>query len=150
MASDEYWQSWSPHAQATMKLAAGIAALSALALCGCQKSGFDQIGTSGHGRYVGVGHYSPGPMWTQIAHADQPKDPAGARITDDDQVIIVMDSNTGEVRQCGNLSGVCVEMNPWSRPVAASQSAPVSLSKHAGELGQGAQDAPAAGETPPH
>ncbi|HEX4741696.1 MAG TPA: hypothetical protein VH353_10225, partial [Caulobacteraceae bacterium] len=82
----------------------------------------------------------PGLMWLQIAHADQPKDPAGSRISDDDQIIIVMDSNTGEVRQCGNLSGVCVAMNPWSKPVAASQTAPVLLAKHSGGPGQAAQD----------
>jgi hypothetical protein len=123
-----------------MRLVLGIATLSVLVLSGCQKSGFDQIGASGHGRYVGVGHYSPGLMWLQIAHADQPKDPAGSRISDDDQIIIVMDSNTGEVRQCGNLSGVCVAMNPWSKPVAASQTAPVLLAKHSGGPGQAAQD----------
>jgi hypothetical protein len=133
-----------------VRLLVGIAAVSALALSGCQKGALDQIGTSGHGRYVGVGHYSPGPVWAQIAHADQPKDPAGSRLGDDDQIIVVMDSNTGEVRQCGNLSGVCVAMNPWSRPVAASQTAPVLLAKHADQLGKAAQDATASSETPSH
>lgn len=133
-----------------MRLIAGIAALSALALSGCQKGPFDQIGAAGHGRYVGVGHFAPGPIWTQIAHADQPKDPAGSRLGDDDQIIVVMDSNTGEVRQCGDLSGVCVAMNPWSKPVAASQTAPVLLTKHADQLEQAPQGAAAASEAPSH
>jgi hypothetical protein len=133
-----------------MRLLAGIAALSALTLSGCQKGPFDQIGAAGHGRYVGVGHYTPGPVWTQIAHADQPKDPAGSRLGDDDQIIVVMDSNTGEVRQCGDLSGVCIAMNPWSKPVTASQTAPVLLAKHADQLERAPQAAPAASGTQPH
>lgn len=128
-----------------------IVAVSALALSGCQKGVHDQLGTSAHGRYVGVGHYSPGSAWTQIAHADQPKDPAGSRLADDDQIIIVMDSNTGEVRQCGDLSGVCVAMNPWSKPVASPQTAPVLLAKHAGQPGQAAKgDAKAEPSAPSH
>ena len=133
-----------------MRLVVGIAALAGLALSGCQERALDQIGASGHGRYVGVGHYTPGPIWTQIAPANLPKDPAGSRLGDDDQIIVVMDSNTGEVRQCGNLSGVCVTMNPWSRPIAASETAPVLLTKHADQLGKAEQGATTASEAPSH
>jgi hypothetical protein len=128
-----------------MKVVAGVLVLAAaLALAGCKKGGaFDMAGASSHSRYVGVGHYSPGPMWPQVAHADQPKDAARARLTDDEQIIIVMDSRTGEVRQCGNFSGVCITMNPWSKPVADAQAVPVTLGKHADELSSEAQPATA-------
>ena len=36
------------------------------------------------------------------------------RCDDDEQVIVVVDSQTGEIRQCGNLSGHCIGMNPWA------------------------------------
>jgi hypothetical protein len=101
-------------------------------LAACERAN-DGLGGSGvsRGRYVGVGHYSPGQMWTQIAGVPSSKDPAAARPDDDEQVIIVMDSLTGEVRQCGNLSGRCVGLNPWSKGAAG---APIALMKHAEEL----------------
>ena len=55
-----------------------------------------------------------------------------------------MDSATGELRQCGNLSGHCIGFNPWSRPLGSGQSAPVLLLKHAQQL----QDEAAAAENP--
>lgn len=113
--------------------------LAALALCGCHKRAAEQPESAGRGRYVGVGHYAPGPAWTKIAHPDQANDPAQARLSDDDQVIVVMDSDTGEVRQCGDLSGVCVAMNPWSRPVAASRAAPVQLTRPGDQAGEAAK-----------
>lgn len=117
-----------------MKLMIGIATGAALALSGCGKRAIDPPGGPPHGRYVGVGHFSPGPVWAEIAHATQPKDDAAARLKDDEQIIVVMDSETGEVRQCGNLSGVCVAMNPWSKPVAPSETAPVLVAKHADQI----------------
>ena len=96
-------------------------------------------------RYEGIGIYHPGEMWSQIAvaepskatpppGADAPKPSAAATLKDDDEVIVVVDNRTGELRQCGNLSGVCVSMNPWAKPLAASQNAPLTLTKHAEEL----------------
>jgi hypothetical protein len=73
-------------------------------------------------------------MWTQIVRGDAVNAPAAARPADDEQVIIVVDSTTGEIRQCGNLSGQCIAMNPWAKPLAASQAAPLPLTKHAEEL----------------
>jgi len=106
-----------------------------LCATGCAKRPDEAAADSSYrGRYVGVGIYSPGTMWTQIVVANQPKDPAASKLNDDDQVIVVLDSNTGELRQCGNLSGYCIGMNPWSKPLGASQMAPLPVSKHAEEL----------------
>ncbi|MEO6040308.1 MAG: hypothetical protein ABIP41_00215 [Croceibacterium sp.] len=58
-----------------------------------------------------------------------PSDPAAATIADDEHVIVVVDSITGEVRQCGDHSGYCVAMKPWS-----GGSSPAMLSKHAADL----------------
>jgi hypothetical protein len=78
------------------------------------------------GRYVGIGIYPPGAMWQRLAGVEQSHDAAGATLDDDEQVIVVVDSQTGEVRQCGNLSGHCIRMNPWS----AQPAAPAGLVQH--------------------
>jgi hypothetical protein len=103
-----------------------LAAIVYLALAGCSKApdASDRF-ASAHGRYLGVAVYAPGPGWLRIA---QPTTSAGtnaAALRDDEQVIVVVDSVTGEVRQCGNLSGFCVAMNPWA--VAHPTGAPVPL-----------------------
>jgi hypothetical protein len=119
----------------------------ATALAGCQKAA-EGLGSSAgaRGRYLGVGHYAPGPMWSQLAAA-APKTPPAARLADDEQVIVVVDSLTGEVRQCGNLSGFCIGMKPWAAALPAAQLAPTQLSRHAAELSAAPQD-PAA-QIPP-
>lgn len=131
-----------------MKRSSGALVLAALALCGCHRRAAEPPEAAGRGRYVGVGHYAPGPAWARIAQADQANDPARARLGDDDQVLVVMDSDTGEVRQCGNLSGVCVALNPWSRPVAASRLAPVQLTRPADRSGQPTKGDDKAATTP--
>lgn len=80
-----------------------------------------------HGRYVGVGIYAPGPGWARMVAPKPPTDPAAAHIADDEHVVVVVDSRTGEIRQCGDLSGYCVGMNPWSKALGASQTMPVRL-----------------------
>jgi hypothetical protein len=111
----------------------GLAGL--LFIIGCAKrSDTTAADSSRRGRYVGVGIYSPGAMWSQIVVANQSKDPSESKLNDDDQVIVVLDSNTGELRQCGNLSGYCIGMNPWAKPLGASQIAPLPVAKHAEEL----------------
>ena len=126
------------------------AAIAALSLGGCQKkaeSPAEAAGTlhapHGKGRYIGVGIYSPSRMWAQIvvADADAPKDPAAALPVEDNEIIVVLDSNTGDLRQCGNLSGACIVMNPWAKPLAASHVAPVLLGKHAAQLDEEAEAA---------
>jgi hypothetical protein len=112
----------------------------ALALCACNRpAGSALFGQGPHGRigrYAGVGLYPAGSMWSQLAAAAAPKDAAAARVTDDEQVIVVIDSQTGELRQCGNLSGYCIGLNPWAKPLATTQAAPAPLLKHAAELAQ--------------
>lgn len=89
-------------------------------------------GASRPARYAGIGIYVPGTQWTKQVQAQQTKasDPA-AKPTDDEQVIVVVDSRTGEVRSCGNLSGYCIGMNPWKTPLPAGQAAPVNLIREA-------------------
>jgi hypothetical protein len=108
--------------------------VAATALTGCQKA-TEGLGSAGgpRGRYLGVGHFAPGPMWSQLA-APAPKTPSAARLADDEQVIVVIDSQTGEVRQCGNLSGFCIGMKPWAAALPAAQLAPAQVAKHAAEL----------------
>jgi hypothetical protein len=84
------------------------------------------------GRYVGIGIYSPNAMWQRLAGAVRSEDQAAATLRDDEQVIVVVDSQTGEIRQCGNLSGHCIRMNPWS-----GQPAPARVIEHRAELEQG-------------
>jgi hypothetical protein len=120
-------------------LVAGAVVL--LFMAGCSKpSGMLAGGAPSHqGRFEGVGIYSPGRMWEQLVRAGSPTDAVASTLKDDEQVIVVIDSRTGEVRQCGNLSGYCVSMNPWTKPLAASQQAPLPLLKHSEQLDQEAE-----------
>jgi hypothetical protein len=109
-------------------------AVAALSLGGCQKApggAASSLTPQSKGRYVGVGLFPAGRMWEQVVVADPAKDSA-ARPADDEEIIVVLDSTTGELRQCGNLSGACIGMNPWAKP--ASQMAPTALVKHAQQL----------------
>jgi hypothetical protein len=110
----------------SMSRSFAIAAVGLFALAGCQKPA-PEGGAGTHDRYLGVGVYAPGPMWGQIARSGAPADAAAATLKDDEQVIVVVDSKTGEVRQCGNLSGFCIEMNPWS---SAAPPTPIAVLKH--------------------
>jgi hypothetical protein len=117
-------------------------AVAAIGLSGCSKKIEAIFGGGGHGRYQGVGLYPAGEIWSQMVVAEPPKDTAASRTNDDEQVIVVIDSTTGELRQCGNVSGHCIGMNPWSKALGSSQMAPIPLGKHADQL---AQEAAAAG-----
>ena len=110
-----------------------------LILAGCDRhGGVSGPGHHGGGRYQGIGIYPADPLWPNLVANEANKDQARALRADDGQIIVVVDTQTGEVRQCGNLSGYCVAMRPWSGPLGADRSAPVSLSKHAGEVANGA------------
>lgn len=129
-----------------MRVMLGLLAVTGLALGGCQKmsEAGPTVASSPRGRFVAVGTYTPGQVW---AHLARPKpteapDPAAARLDDDEQIIVVMDSATGELRQCGNLSGHCLALNPWAKD-ASTQGAPATLLKHAQELNREAAVAPA-------
>ena len=79
-----------------------------------------------HGRYVGVGIYAPTRPWTQMV-AQKTSDRGAATLADDQAIIVVTDSVTGEVRACGDMTGYCIAMNPWR---VGSQTAPVKLAEH--------------------
>ena len=118
-------------------LALAAATLVTLSVGGCQKANEKPPIAAGgaRGRYVGVGIYSPGQMWVQLVHSASPApDPAAATLDDDEQIIVLLDSATGEFRQCGNLSGHCIGLNPWTKPQAKGQTLPAALLKHAQEL----------------
>lgn len=114
------------------------AALLGASLLGCARAEDDGAGGGGRGRYAGAGVYPAGRMWSQMAVAKAGADPASARLGDDEQVIVTVDSRTGELRQCGNLSGYCVRSDPWTAAPSA-----VRLRRHADEL-----DREAAGPRP--
>ena len=127
----------------------GLVAMAGLAVAGC-KGSVNAPSASHHGRYVGVGIYAAGTGWSRMVLAAPPADTAAARTTDDDQVIVVVDSDTGEIRQCGDLTGYCVGMNPWTKALTTGQTAPVKLNSHATEAGwPAAAPAPAAESAAP-
>jgi hypothetical protein len=116
-----------------------VALILALAatLAGCQKAeeaASDPGKAGARGRYVGVGIYAPGRLWAELAQPPPatPDAPA-ANLDDDDHVIVVVDTATGELRQCGNLSGHCLTSNPWAKTTSI-QPAPAKLLKHLGDL----------------
>ena len=127
----------------------GVAGMVVVAVGGCKKNAASDTGwfglssDQGHGRYAGIGIYSPGPEWAKMIAAQQPQDTPAARLVDDSAVIVVVDSHTGEVRGCGDMTGYCVGMNPWKAPLPASQLAPVSLTDHA-KASDAGSSAPAA------
>jgi hypothetical protein len=102
---------------------------SAVVLAGCTRS-MSEAGAH-HGRYLGIGVYAAGEAWSRMTVPAPPGKPMAARIADDEHVIVVVDSDTGEIRQCGDMSGYCTGMNPWSKALLASQQAPVDLAKRA-------------------
>ena len=119
-----------------------LLSLALVVLGGCHRGSYwNEAGN--RGRYQGVGLYNADRMWAHLAGVSAPIDHAAARLTDDTQVIVVVDSQTGELRQCGNLSGHCVGMNPWAGQVRPT---PQLLSKHAEELPANGGDEPAASD----
>ena len=99
-------------------------------LAGCGGPASDGLGPQQGGRYAGIGLYSPGDMWQRLVVAERPDDNMAANLRDDEVVIVVVDSRTGEVRQCGNLSGHCITMNPWAAPLGRDRALPVNLTEH--------------------
>ena len=113
-----------------------VAVAIAAGLGGCVKKSDSEAAdeASNHGRYVGIGTYYAGRLWQKMVGADNVKDAAAAKLVDDDQIIVVVDSRTGEVRQCGNMTGYCTGLNPWLKPLSAAQAAPVKLTVHEDQL----------------
>lgn len=107
-----------------------------LVLAGCHSERSSPDRMARHGRYSGIGLFSPSALWSKLALDDASTDRAAATTADDDMIVVVMDSNTGEVRECGNYSGRCVSLNPWSKAIARKQQAPVALTGHAAGLAE--------------
>jgi hypothetical protein len=111
-----------------------VLALSA-GLCACNKMPADSATMADGpfsspqkpGRYLGVGIYTPGQAWSHLVQAQQEPQAGDARLRDDQAIIVVMDSRTGEVRSCGDLTGYCIGMNPWGSPLVESRRTPVTL-----------------------
>ncbi len=124
----------------------GAVLLAAVALSGCKKGPaewFDGDEGHGHGRYAGIGIYNPGAPWQRMAAAQLAKESPAARTVDDQAIIVVVDSTTGEVRGCGDMTGYCIGMNPWNARLTAAQLAPVTLTSHARPIDEtGAPAAP--------
>jgi hypothetical protein len=122
-----------------MRPAILVASACSLLLLGCQKQApvmGDANSPKSPGRFAGIGVFDAGRLWQQMATPSapgQPKDPAAATLQDDEHVIVVVDSHTGEVRQCGDHSGYCVAMNPWSGTAVPSV-LPAKMIKHEVDL----------------
>jgi hypothetical protein len=112
-----------------MKSAAALIVLAALGLGACNGPIGGAESTAARGRYVGVGIYGPGAAWTHMA-AEREQDAAAAKQADDQVIIVVTDSQTGEIRACGDMTGFCIGMNPWRTPMATGQIAPIRLTAH--------------------
>jgi len=123
---------------------AALIAASLLGLTGCHGESTTPLSGPHHGRYAGIGLFSPGKVWAHL-QGETTKDPAAAKPEDDDAVIVVVDSDTGEMRECGNYSGLCVSMNPWTKAIAPQRHTPVAVNAHAAELEQPTENA-----TPSH
>jgi hypothetical protein len=105
-------------------------------LAGCSPADVDDASGNGqkNGRYVGLGIYSAGALWRHIKGIDPAKDPATARLKDDEHIIVSVDTQTGEVRQCGAHSGFCTTLNPWKTAILPGQHLPVRLDTHSDDL----------------
>ncbi len=125
-----------------MKRFGSVAGLigTAMLLTGCEDR-TDSQRSSRDGRYIGIGTYSAGELWSKMVQTGQPRDAAAATTADDEHVIVVVDSQTGEIRECGDYSGRCVSMNPWTKAIAPEQITPVKLAKHASDLAAEAEEA---------
>jgi hypothetical protein len=111
-----------------------LGVIAVLLVGGCHPGGTST--RPSHGRYEGVGLYPANQMWAQMIHPTVAGDPATTKLDDDEQIIVTVDSQTGEVRQCGNLTGYCVAMNPWAGSLGTPQTAPLHVKKHAEQLMQ--------------
>jgi len=118
--------------------------LMALSVSGCRRlADDDPAGQAGRTGYVGIGIYAPSVAWQRLVQgkAQANPNPASARTVDDQAVIVVQNSRTGDIRACGDMTGYCIGMNPWAKP--PGQITPVSLAAHPPtEAGQAAADKP--------
>ncbi len=117
-----------PRAGAVRAVAVGLLAM--LGACSRRMEGPPQA----QGHYAGVGVFAAGRAWPALsAGAGARPDVAG--LADDETIVAVTDTRTGEIRECGALSGVCVGFNPWLRPAGAGAPAPLNRALLAGRPG---------------
>jgi len=112
----------------------GMVMILGLAVAGCSAPTEPTPSMAAHGRYVGIGVYQAGALWAKMALSGAAKDPSRATTQDDEHIIVVVDSQTGEVRECGDYSGLCASLSPWTQAIATPQKAPVTLTKHLADL----------------
>jgi hypothetical protein len=115
----------------------GFLVIAVTAVSACNSSPATNSSAAAHGgsgRYLGIGVYPASDLWQHLAATDRPRDAAAATLADDTELIVVVDSNSGEIRQCGNLSGHCIGMNPWAAPLGQGRAAPVALDQHMADL----------------
>jgi len=108
--------------------------IAAVSLSACKRKDGTWASLSGEphqGRYLGVGVYRPEAAWARMVSAQQTDTTPAAKTAGDQVVIVVVDSGTGEVRACGDLSGYCIGMNPWNKALAKTQIAPIAMTRHA-------------------
>ncbi|MDR3512221.1 MAG: hypothetical protein P4L73_11345 [Caulobacteraceae bacterium] len=115
----------------------GCVAFAAICLAGCHPKTAEEAASGNvnlfgihHGRFVGLGIYAPQEPWTKMVDAARPTDSPAAKTIDDQAIFVVVDSQTGELRACGDLSGYCIGMNPWKRPLTTAQTVPIILTEH--------------------
>jgi len=116
----------------------------AACLCGCNPTPASNSAeaTEHHGgRYLGIGVYPVSELWPHLAPPGRNPDPHAATLQDDTQLIVVVDSRSGEIRQCGNMSGHCIGMNPWAAALPQGRAAPVALDAHRADLDREAREA---------
>ena len=106
------------------------AAVLAASLGGCKPQASISPSDPHRGRYAGVGIYLPQDPWARLKASQPTKDTPAARLVDDQAIIVVVDSQTGELRACGDLSGYCIRQNPWANPLEPSRTSPVDLTAH--------------------
>lgn len=118
-------------------------------LAGCGNPTSPPAGPVGHARYSGVGTYTPGALWSQMAVPAVTKGPNAATPADDEHIIVVVDGFTGEVRACGDYSGACVSIDPWTRTPANRRGEPVALTRHLADVAREREAKPATGKATP-
>jgi hypothetical protein len=105
-----------------------------LMLAGCNSLGeAASNGAHERSRFSGVGVYAPTGLWAEQLDFVKPADKSAAKLTDDDKIIVTVDGQTGEIRQCGNHSGHCVSLSAWEK---GAKKAPLKLRNHAEDLSQ--------------
>lgn len=115
-------------------------------LAGCQRASTESSSDHHGGRYEGVGIATPGDQWSKLADAPKPISDKAATLSDDDYVVFVTDTKTGEVRECGDRSGFCIQLRPWDKQAPL---APLPVTEHTQHKSDSGADATTSNESMP-